>query len=84
MDTPKRIEKIIRESSFDKKKKKRVLKFSPELAVTGDRTTGPLFLDSWVQEPMVVRPLVVSGLDVGIPGFKTPGSKTARSKVISS
>ena len=68
-------------------RKKRVLKFSPKLAVTGVRTTGllfPLFLDSWIWEPMVVRSLVVSRLDVRIPDFKTPGCKTSRSKVITS
>ena len=38
---PKKIEKIIRESAFDKKKKKPGLKFNPGLALTGVRTTGP-------------------------------------------
>ena len=37
----KKIEKIIRESAFDKKKKKPGLKFNPGLALTGVRTTGP-------------------------------------------
>ena len=46
MDTLKGIEKIIRESAFDKKKKKLGLKFNPRLAVTGIRTTGP-----WIPEP---------------------------------
>ena len=32
---------IIRDSAFDKKKKKRWLKFNPGLALTGIRTTGP-------------------------------------------
>ena len=41
MDTLKRIEKIIGESAFDKKKKKPGLKFNPGLALTGARTTGP-------------------------------------------
>ena len=41
MDTLKRIEKIIRESAFDKKKKKPGLKFNPWLALTCVRTTGP-------------------------------------------
>ena len=38
-----RIEKINRESAFDKKKKKKKpgLKFNPRLALTGVRTTGP-------------------------------------------
>ena len=36
----KRIEKIIRESTFDEKKKKPGLKFNPRLALTGLRTTG--------------------------------------------
>ena len=35
------IEKIIRESAFDKKKKKPGLKFNPGLELTGIRTTGP-------------------------------------------
>ena len=35
-----RIEKIIRESAFDEKKKKPGLKFNPRLALTGLRTTG--------------------------------------------
>ena len=37
----KKIEKIIRESAFDKKKKKPGLKFNLELALTGVRTTRP-------------------------------------------
>ena len=37
----KRIEKIIRERAFDKKEKKPGLKFNPEIALTGVRTTGP-------------------------------------------
>ena len=37
----KKIEKIIRESAFDKKKKKPGLKFNPGLALTSVRTTGP-------------------------------------------
>ena len=37
----KKIEKIIRESAFDKKKEKLGLKFNPGLALTGVRTTGP-------------------------------------------
>ena len=37
----KKIEKIIRESAFDNKKKKIRLKFNPGLALTGVRTTGP-------------------------------------------
>ena len=36
----KKIEKIIRESAFDKKKKKPGLKFNPGLALTSVRTTG--------------------------------------------
>ena len=40
MDTLKRIEKIIRESAFDKKIKNPGLKFNPGLALTGVRTTG--------------------------------------------
>ena len=36
----KRIEKILRESAFDEKKKKRGLKRNPGLAQTGVRTTG--------------------------------------------
>ena len=39
MGTLKRIEKIIRESSFDNKKKKAVLKFNLGLVLTGIRTT---------------------------------------------
>ena len=44
----KKIEKIIRESAFDKKKKKPGLKFNPGLVLTGFRTTGPRgpFLES--------------------------------------
>ena len=41
LDTLKRIEKIIRESAFDKKKKKPWLKFNPGFALSGVRTTGP-------------------------------------------
>ena len=37
----KKIEKIIRESASDKKKKKPRLKFNPRLALTAVRTTGP-------------------------------------------
>ena len=37
----KNIEKIIRESAFDRKKKKPGLKFNPGLALTGVGTTGP-------------------------------------------
>ena len=39
----KKIEKIIQESTFNKKKKKKKagLKFNPGLALTGVRTTGP-------------------------------------------
>ena len=37
----KKIEKIIRESAFDKKKKKPGLKFNPGLALTRVWTTGP-------------------------------------------
>ena len=37
----KKIEKIIRESAFGKKKKKPGLKFNPGLVLTGARTTGP-------------------------------------------
>ena len=37
----KKIEKIIRESAFDKKKKKPGLKLNPGLALTGVRTNGP-------------------------------------------
>ena len=39
LGTLKRIEKIIRESSFDNKKKKAVLKFNLGLVLTGIRTT---------------------------------------------
>ena len=41
MDALKGIEKIIRKSAFDEKKKKSWLKFNPGLALTGVRTTGP-------------------------------------------
>ena len=41
MNTLKRIEKIIRESAFDNKKKKAGLKFNPGLVLTGVRTTEP-------------------------------------------
>ena len=41
LGTLKRIEKITQESAFDKKKKKPGLKFTPGLALTGVRTTGP-------------------------------------------
>ena len=41
MDTLKRIEKIIRESAFDNKKKEAGLKFNPGLVLTGVRITGP-------------------------------------------
>ena len=37
----KKIEKIIRESAFEKKKKKPALKFNPGLALTSAWTTGP-------------------------------------------
>ena len=37
----KKKEKIIRESAFDKKKKKPGLKFNPRLVLTRVRTTGP-------------------------------------------
>ena len=37
----KKIEKIIRESAFEKKKKKRGLKFNPGLVLTSAWTTGP-------------------------------------------
>ena len=37
----KKIEKIIRESAFDKKKKKPGLKLNPRFALTRVRTTGP-------------------------------------------
>jgi len=40
LDTLKRIEKIIGESAFDKKKKKPEVKFNPGLALTSVRTTG--------------------------------------------
>ena len=38
----KRIEKIIRQCAFDKKKKKPWLKVNPGLALTGVRTTGSI------------------------------------------
>ena len=41
----KRIEKIIRESAFDKKKKILGLKFNLGLALTSIRTTGPWLSD---------------------------------------
>ena len=37
----KKTEKIIRESAFDKKKKKPGLNFNPGLVLTSVRTTGP-------------------------------------------
>jgi len=37
----KKIEKIIRESAFAKKKKKPGLKFNPRLVLSGVQTTGP-------------------------------------------
>ena len=40
--------KIIRQCAFDKKKKKRGLKFNPGLALTGVRTTGP-----WLKYGMI-------------------------------
>ena len=40
----KKIEKIIRESAFDKKKKKPGFKFNLELALTRVQTTGPCAL----------------------------------------
>ena len=43
----KRIEKIIRESVFDKKKEITGIKFNPGLALTGVRTTGP-----WSRKPL--------------------------------
>ena len=46
----KKIEKIIRESAFDKKKKKPGLKFNLGLALTGVRTTGPRLLDVLYQQ----------------------------------
>ena len=46
----KKIEKIIRESAFDKKKKKPRLKFNLGLALTGVRTTGPRLLDVLYQQ----------------------------------
>ena len=39
-----KIEKIIREGAFDKKKKKPGLKFNPGLTLTRVRTTGLWFL----------------------------------------
>ena len=50
MDTPKRIEKIIRESAFDEKIKKRGLKFNPGFAQTGVRTTGPRVLQPFQEK----------------------------------
>ena len=47
LDTLKRIEKIIRESAFDKRKKKPGLKFNLVLALAGVRTTGPY---SWASK----------------------------------
>ena len=46
----KKIEKIIRESAFDEKKKKRGLKFSPGLALTGVQTTGPRVLQPFQEK----------------------------------
>ena len=49
----KKIEKIIQENAFDKKKKKPRLKFNPGLALTGVRTTRPWRLGLWA--PLVAR-----------------------------
>ena len=49
----KKIEKIIQENAFDKKKKKPRLKFNPGLALTGVRTTGPWRLG--LRAPLVAR-----------------------------
>ena len=48
----KKIEEIIRESAFDRKKKKPGLKFNPGLALTGVRTTGPWY----VTKPSYISP----------------------------
>ena len=48
MDTPKRIEKIIRESAFNNKKKKAGLKFNLTLVLTGVRTTGSGSADCYI------------------------------------
>ena len=48
MDTPKTIEKIIRESAFDNKKKKAGLKFNPTLVLTGVRTTESGSADRYI------------------------------------
>ena len=48
MDTPKRIEKIIRESAFNNRKKKAGLKFNLPLGLTGVRTTGSGSADRYI------------------------------------
>ena len=65
MDTLKRIEKIIRESAFDKKKKKHRLNFNPGLALTGVQTTWPWFIlisESAPESLHVVWSLMVSSV----------------------
>ena len=51
----KKIEEIIRESAFDKKKKKSGLKFNPELALTRVRTTGPRRFEEFLKRVAVWR-----------------------------
>ena len=51
----KRIEKIIRDSAFDKKKKKPGLKFNPGLALTGVRTTGPCLITCFHHYDFLVK-----------------------------
>ena len=54
----KKIEKIIRESAFDKKKKKPGLKFKPGLALIRVGTTGPSTLKPKMCDPIIVNPVV--------------------------
>ena len=56
----KKIEKIIQESAFDKKKEKFGLKFNPGLALTRVRTTRPL---KTTARPHSCVPIMASGLN---------------------
>ena len=53
MDDLKRIEKILREHTSEKKEKKPGLKFNLGLALIGLRTTGPSSLFSFQKEGML-------------------------------
>ena len=67
----KRIEKIIRESAFDEKKKKPGLKFNPRLALTGLRTTGAWIFTS-VSVDSTTRSYLFTSATVRIGVHSTP------------